>query len=175
MTNGTIAGRRESLNCLPLPVTVNSTILTVQFCPTNYLGSALQIIKLFQAILALAMLCSPVWLHSGTMSVFETRLSELAGLSCQMRQPDLSVGMVIYVKGQAAINGIESAVGTPLRSGDAITTGADGFVAVMLGDGKRISVQPLSHLRINCTTEMTADTDSNYKIGQAYMSGAVRG
>ena len=175
MTNGTIARRHESLNCLALLATVNSTILTVLFCPTIYLGSTLQIIKLFQAILALAMLCSPVWLHSGTVSIYEPRLSELAGLSCHLRQPDLSLGKVIYVKGQAAINGNESVAGTPLRSGDAITTGADGFVAVMLGDGKRISVQPLSHLRVNCITEMAADTVSDYKIGQAYMSGAIRG
>ena len=104
MTNGTIARRREFLNCLALLATVNSTILTVLFCPTIYLGSTLQIIKLFQAILALAMLCSPVWLHSGTVSIYEPRLSELAGLSCHLRQPDLSLGKVIYVKGLSLIH-----------------------------------------------------------------------
>lgn len=103
-------------------------------------------------------------------------LSEVVKMPCYARQPDLSVGAVTYQKGLTALNGSITSVGASLRIGGTLTTAADGFVSVVLGDGTAVSIQPATHLRISCTGFATRhQSQPLYTIDEPHTLGAIRG
>ena len=109
-------------------------------------------------------------------------LYALAESSCRAQQPDLSVGSIVFHKGHTRLNGATPDNGAFIRGGDIITTSEDGFVAIALGNGQVVSVQPDTYLTAGCTTEVTkGSTASNdagtkkHNINAAHLLGAVRG
>ena len=104
-----------------------------------------------------------------------------AGLPCSARQPDLSVGAVVYVKGEASLNGdVPLERRASLRHGDQIETANDGFVAIELHDGNLVRIGPSSTVITQCNTASSeavnsAADEEPYDIMGAYMSGGIRG
>lgn len=133
----------------------------------------MHISNVINTVLAATFFCTPALTESGSIQIQETSLSTLAGSRCYTHQPDLSVGKVIYHKGQTTLNGSVPKAGTYLQNGDVLNTASDGFIALELSNGVRLSVQPATHLNVVCTAKASETNAATMHI--PHLSGAVRG
>lgn len=120
--------------------------------------------------------CSPATIQPAVATVPEVQQATAIQFRCVARQPDLSVGTVVYSKGLATVNGTALVKGAPLRHGDTVATPVDGFAVVMLGSGNLVNIDPATTITVNCmpTTLDSAD-DLRYTVSGPHMSGAIRG
>lgn len=132
---------------------------------------------LINSILAAALFCTPIWTESGSIQVDEVNLATVTGSPCFSHRSDLSVGKLIYFKGQATLNGAEPQAGAHLHNGDILNTSVDGFVAVELNNGTRLSIQPATHFSVVCAVNASNSDEhrSPVEMNIPHLSGAVRG
>lgn len=132
--------------------------------------------NLINVVLATTLAFTPLWTSSGSIQIHEEVLSTVSDSSCYAFQPDLSVGKLIYYKGEATVNGAEPKAGAYLQNGDILNTALDGFVALELSDGTVLSIQPATRLSLVCNKSTTiAKQKEPVNVGMPYLSGAVRG
>ncbi len=93
---------------------------------------------------------TPTSISYGTAGINELKLSTLVQKGCDARQTGSLAGAVVYHKGLATLNGFTPTASAQIRIGDTITTAHDGFIALDMGYGKPISIQPVTHLTVDC-------------------------
>ena len=132
--------------------------------------------KLINLLVFLSVVLVPKWFHADVTMIADTELSAMAGESCAARQPDLSVGVVLFTKGQTGLNGTKLQSGAHIRNGDVLSTAVDGYIAVELGDSKVVTVQPGTLLRVDCASPQSAlNAMGSFTINGAHMHGGMRG
>lgn len=148
-------------------------------------------------MLVAAIGCAPATINLATETVPDIRPPAAAQLPCNARQPDLSIGSIVYLKGKATLNGsVPGDSPVSLRHGDRIATASDGFVAIELLDGNLVRISPSSTVVAHCNSAAsgvpvyapenaaanaaadavdTAANDKPYRVTGAHMSGGIRG
>ena len=91
-----------------------------------------------------------------------------AGGEPEVIDPSLLEGEIVYLEGEAALNGIQAEVGAVVRPGDIVTTGADSAMEITFG--------PKNIIRFQSGTESTIDPSwSGVSLKQGTVAAVLQG